>query len=82
MTKHTQETREKISNSHKGKKLSEETKDKIAETHYINKRTTLISINNILYHSVSEVARLFNISRSCVRKRCKSLNFYSWSFVN
>ncbi len=70
---HSEESRHKMSISKKGKKISNETKIKMIETRKNNKSGCItVSINSIIFDSMTEAAVYFNISRHVVRNRCKS----------
>lgn len=62
------ETRLKISLKNKGRKNSEETKEKMRKASSRKE----ITIDNIFYNSYSEVAKVFGVSRAAISKRLLS----------
>lgn len=77
------ERRRKISESHKGKKLTEDNKQKLIEA--TSKKVVRIDDNRV-FNSVSEAARLTKICQSSVSKACsgnlKRAGGYHWSYIN
>lgn len=73
---HTEESKEKMSNSHIGKIFSETHKQNIAKSKIGNKPTNSIKIeiDGKMYDSLAETSRITNIPLSTIRNRIKSNN--------
>ena len=69
--KHSEEFKKMISEKHKGRIITEETKNKLRyKRPYLNKK--VININTkIIYTNAEEYSKLFNISLSYVRMLCR-----------
>lgn len=82
----SEEQRKKISQTHKGKIISDKTKAlmsvKIRNGLYKKSLTIRVEIEGVCYRSLCDAARVHNITSASVKYRCKSLNFYNWSFIN
>ncbi len=78
----SESTKLKISKGNRGRIVSTETRELIRQKMIDDKRTKLVMVDNVLFKSIRETAKYFKVSENCVRKRCNSLNFYGWSFVN
>lgn len=60
---HSDETKQKISKIHKGKIISEETKERI------RKKVKCIQ-NNTIYNSIKEASKALNIKENCISRNC------------
>lgn len=79
---HTQETREKMSNTRKGKKLRAETCEKISASH---KKPVLCVESGKEYESVIDAARETQINKASIYKVCKrqqeTAGGFHWVYV-
>ena len=84
---HTEETKKKISDAHKGRKLSNESIQKIIDSN--NKKVYQIDINTgkiiNVYNSIKEAAEELKLDRGSISKCCngkrKSVGGFKWMFV-
>lgn len=84
---HTEETKKKISDKHKGVKLSNEHIQKIIDSN--NKKVYQIDINTgeiiNMYNSIKEAAEELKLDRGSISKCCnskrKSVGGFKWMFV-
>lgn len=67
-----------------GKSHSEETKEKLRKAHTgkSNKSCWVkVSIEGVIFNSITEVAEHYQVSRGTVTYRCKSKNFPDWAYL-
>lgn len=76
------ETKKKLSVIASKRKVSEQVKKKMSLAKYNSKKTIRVLIDNTCYLSLCDAARTLGTSAASVSYRCKSLNFYNWSFIN
>lgn len=87
---YTEESLKKMSESKKGKKLSEESIQKLKQTcsHKIYKTSKIILCveTNIIYKSINEAERQTGLNRQNISKCCngkrKTTGGYHWKFIN
>lgn len=83
--KHTPETRQKMSNSHRFRKrspLTLEWKENISKSKK-GKSTNFkkVKIENTIYASIKEVCRILNIAPATATYRLNSKNFTEWNYI-
>ena len=75
-----------MSKSHKGKNISEETKNKIRENSYNKKKKVYCLETDTVYNSLAEVSKIFKIDKTYISKVCKgkykSAKGYHFKFVD
>ena len=81
----SEETKEKLRQVNLGKEKSEEHKAKISQS-ILNKKIIptnkkRVCVNGVIFDSILDVSRTFNIVSSTIRKRIKSKNFLGWDFA-
>ncbi len=83
--RHTKETKNKISEHHKGKIISDETKKKlsIACSGKNNKKSKPVSINGVIYDAGIEAIKIYKISKMTLKNRCLSNDpqWKDWFYV-
>ena len=77
------EYRQRLSESHLGHTVSDETKQKIRDTKIggLNPMAIKIKVDDIIYETRRDCAKFFGISETAVTKRCKSKNFKNWKII-
>ena len=78
------EYRKRLSESHKGRHVSEETKEKIRKSNLGGKNgmAVRIKVDNEIFETRRLCAEKYGISETAVTKRCKSKHFDNWEIVN
>jgi group I intron endonuclease len=84
--KHSEETKKKMSEAHKGykrclgKKASEETKEKMSlkKRGGLNHTARKVKIDNIVYGSITEAAKAYNVHFDTIKNRIKTKNNYEY----
>ena len=78
----TDEYRVKLSESHKGREVSETTRKKIGNANLgaRNGRAAQVEIDGILYSTRREAAKKYGISDTMVGKRCNNDKFPNWNY--
>ena len=73
----TEETRIKISEANKGKSKTEEHKAKLSK----GSQKKQISINNVVYNSVTEASKILGINWTTIYMRVKSKHFVNYFYL-
>ena len=77
--KHSLETRKKMSESHKGRVFSEESKERIRKNQPACKK---VKIDNVIYSSLSEAGKHLGVSYKAIKYRCENINYNNYEFYN
>lgn len=75
----TNEYKEKISKSSKGRVVTDETKIKMSNSRYNNKQ---VVISGVTYNSITQASKELNMARTKVAVRLQSKNFKEYSYLD